>query len=189
MAFCKVCDCSNIIVFQRRLAFPPRCPECGRTTANYETFQEDDPGVQVRLQEVREKLLREGAILPDDVSADTQTTTETPVEPAGEVNLGSGSVRYFLVFSNGAEIPIPEAGCIVGRTENGGEELAEYGSVSRQHVRIVPRRQSGVTVEDLSTYGTWVDGRKLEKNIPVRAKDGAKIILCNLEATLVARNS
>ena len=211
MAFCKVCDCGNKIVFQRRLAFPIECPYCGRDTRTFETYNEDDPAVEVRLSQLR-GLAADGEAKqgqsggPEAASGDTpsdresapsggRTASDGPgVSPAGsgiitsgETDLGSSHVSYCLKLFNGTVIPIPDEGCIIGRTANGGEELAEYGSVSRQHVRITPRRHSGVLVEDLSTYGTWVNGKKLEKNMPERATAGSQIMLCNLETTLEYR--
>ena len=108
-----------------------------------------------------------------------------PEQSFGEINTARNSSKYALRLPNGIEIPIPQGGCIIGRTEDGGEELADYPSVSRQHARFTPRGHSGVLIEDLSTYGTWVDGTKLEKNMPFRARPGATIVLCNLETTLV----
>ena len=88
--------------------------------------------------------------------------------------------RYIFRLENGNEIDIPEEGCIIGRTEVGAEMLAEYGAVSRQHLRVTPRRNIGVIVEDISKYGTLVDGQRIIKNSPVRVANGTKITLCNV---------
>lgn len=187
MAYCRICDVGHKVVFVRRFGFPPECPECGRSLLNQDTLDTDTDALRI------EELIRERTSAPAQ-----ETPEQTPSGPASGpaqpvsqvvVDTGSRAAGYVLVLPGGKEIPIPAGGCIVGRTETGGEELAEYGSVSRQHVRITPKR-NGVEIEDLSTYGTWVNGIKLEKNVPERFfedAEGAKIVLCNLEATLVVR--
>lgn len=214
MAFCKVCDCGNKIVFQRRLAYPIECPYCGRDTRAFEIYREDDPEVEIRLSQVRgpmadgeadkeqaehqnfsvsiespESRIADELSESDRSSSDRAETRHDGSELTipSETDLGRSQVSYCLRLSDGTVIPIPDEGCVIGRTANGGEELAEYASVSRQHVRITPRRHSGVLVEDLSTFGTWLNGKKLEKNMPERATAGSKILLCNLETTLEYR--
>ncbi len=82
---------------------------------------------------------------------------------------------------------IPGEGCIIGRTETGAEELAPFPSVSRRHLKCTPRRELGVILEDISKYGTLLDGERLGKNTPVRARAGARINMCGAEAELVLR--
>ena len=205
MAFCKVCDCGYKIVFPGRSSFPPNCPSCGRSTLLYEIFDENDPAVEERLRQVG-AVGGSGAASGDvsgpgaDFFGSGQPSGHPGAQPSSqpsgypngqpeqsfsEINTARNSSKYALRLPNGIEIPIPQGGCIIGRTEDGGEELADYPSVSRQHARFTPRGHSGVLIEDLSTYGTWVDGTKLEKNMPFRARPGATIVLCNLETTLV----
>lgn len=168
MKFCKVCDCGNIVVFEDPLGFPPKCPKCPRFLDGFATFPEGDPGIEIRLNEVRKRLADEEA---------GQRQEDVP---------DSSCAGYCLKLISGEVIPIPDEGCIIGRTATGGEELAGYGSVSRQHVRITPKGH-GVLVEDLSTYGTWVNGKKLEKNVPEGTAAGSTIMLCDLETTLEYR--
>lgn len=89
-----------------------------------------------------------------------------------------------MKLDNGKEIRIPDEGGIIGRTGIGAEELAEYQSVSRQHLRVTPRRNIGILVEDISTYGTLVDGQRIVKNSPVRVAEGAKVTLTNVNVVL-----
>lgn len=168
MAFCKVCACGNKIVFERILSFPDSCPSCGRRLVDFLTYNEDDP-------QVEEKLKRKS-------TSDGEVVEETQKENSGKV-----FKKYVIKLSNGKEIEIPEQGCIVGRTEVGAEELAEFPSVSRQHIRIVPRRNIGVLIEDISSYGTFVDGLKIVKNTPVRVAEGSMIQLCDLETVLIVK--
>lgn len=166
MSFCKVCSCGEKIVFERRLSFPDNCPSCGRRLVDFLTYREDDPKVQELLNSTAEST---GKALPASGSFAQQST------------------KYVLQFISGAEIRIPDEGGIIGRTEIGAELLADYPSVSRQHIRVIPRRNLGLIVEDISSYGTLVDGKRIEKHVPVRVTDKSKITLCDLELSLIMR--
>ena len=174
MAFCKVCACGEKIVFERRLGFPDNCPSCQRKLVDFLTYNEDDPRVAELLKEYEKNN-------GSDESEDTEVLL------VNKSNLESKS--YALRLDNGVEIDIPEEGCIIGRTEVGAEALAEYGSVSRQHLRVTPRRNIGVIVEDISKYGTLVDGQRIIKNSPVRVANGTRITLCNVEMVLTQKGS
>lgn len=169
MAFCKVCTCGEKIVFERRLSFPDNCPSCGRKLVDFLTYNEDDPRVEELMKGVGE--------------TDAPKTSERDVSPES----ASLKKKYILKLNNGKEIEIPNEGCIIGRTETGAEELAEYPSVSRQHLRVTPRRNVGILIEDISTYGTLVDGQRIVKNSPVRVADGSRVTLCDVEAVLFVK--
>ena len=171
MAFCKVCTCGEKIVFERRLSFPDNCPSCGRKLVDFLTYNEDDPRV--------EELMRGNAGSDDTKGAVSDFKAEKEKASKG----------YYLKLSNGKEIPIPDEGGIVGRTELGAEELAEFPSVSRLHIRVTVRRNIGVLIEDISSYGTLVDGQRIVKNEPVRVANGSKITLCNVEAELLVKEA
>ena len=166
MAFCKVCACGEKIIFERRLSFPDNCPACGRKLVDFFTYNEDDPRV--------EKLIKDSAVSEKFENEKTHTTVES----------NSNKKRYILKLDNGKESRIPDEGGIIGRTGIGAEELAEYQSVSRQHLRVTPRRNIGILVEDISTYGTLVDGQRIVKNSPVRVAEGAKVTLTNVNVVL-----
>ena len=166
MAFCKVCTCGEKIVFERRLSFPDNCPSCGRKLVDFLTYNEDDPRVE--------------ELMKGSVAVDTSENEGKSVSTESD----SHKTHYVLRLDNGKEIEIPDEGGIVGRTEIGAEELAEFPSVSRQHLRVTPRRNVGVLVEDISTYGTLVDGQRIVKNSPVRVADGSKVTLCDVDAVL-----
>lgn len=167
MAFCKVCVCGEKIVFDRPLSFPEQCPSCKRKLAQFDTFDETDPLVEERLRKIRGYSQED----PDAAGGDLRDACKT----------------YVLRLGDGREIVIPDSGGIIGRTELGAEELADYSFVSRQHMRVTPRRHIGLIVEDISKYGTSVNGKKLERNIPVRVEAGAKITLCELDTVLIVR--
>ena len=169
MAFCKICACGEKIVFERRLSFPDYCPSCGRRLVDYLTYSEDDPIV--------EELLK-------------RNSSQETKEPEGKIQAQETAPtkkRYFFKLPNGLEIAIPEQGGIIGRTEIGAEELADYPTVSRQHIRVMIRRNVGVLIEDISKYGTLVEGIRLEKNTPTRIAEGSQVTLCDLETQLVCR--
>lgn len=170
MAFCKICVCGEKIVFQRRMSYPENCPSCGRRTVEYSTYPEDDPMVEELLRQYNE-------------------IEENNVESQSEVE-GSHvdkEFSYSLYLENGVVISIPDEGGIIGRTEIGAEELADYPSVSRRHLKVIPRRVVGVIVEDLSSYGTLIDGKRIEKNKPVRVVSNSVITLCNVDAKLIVK--
>lgn len=169
MAFCKVCTCGEKIVFERRLSFPDNCPSCGRKLVDFLTYNEDDPRV--------EELMKSNVDADDSENIERDVLTES----------APYKKKYILKLNNGKEIEIPDEGCIIGRTETGAEELAEFPSVSRQHLRVTPRRNVGILVEDISTYGTLVDGQRIVKNSPVRVADGSKVTLCDLETILTVK--
>ena len=171
MAFCKVCTCGEKIVFERRLSFPDNCPSCGRKLVDFLTYNEDDPRV--------EELMKGNAASDTSENEGKAISTESD----------SRKKHYVLRLNNGKEIEIPEEGGIVGRTEIGAEELAEFPSVSRQHLRVTPRRNVGVLVEDISTYGTLVDGQRIVKNSLVRVADGSKVTLCDVDAVLTVKEA
>ena len=131
------------------------------------TYNEDDPRV--------EELIKSNQNTADP----KQENVSVP-----DVTENGATGSYYLQLSNGKEIVIPDDGGIIGRTEIGAEELAEFPSVSRQHLRVTPRRNIGLLVEDISRFGTLVDGQRLVKNTPVRAASGSRITLCNVDLTL-----
>ena len=189
MSFCKICLCGEKIVFEERNRFPGKCPKCSRDTFSFRTYNLD----------VEEDVKTVSALTGTSSQGNAAETgkaeqTENKPEEADNRNISAqveerlSSIlnSYALVLENGKEIVIPEGGCTVGRTEAGAEELAEYGSVSRKHLIITPTRR-GILIEDVSRYGTFIDGNKIPRNEPTRVFAGAKITLCNVEATLVAK--
>ena len=162
MSFCKICSCGEKVVFERRLSFPDNCPSCGRRLVDFLTYNVDDPKVQELL----------------NCAAETDGSEEQDA-PASE--------NYSPQFVSGAEIIIPDEGGIIGRTEIGAELLVDYPSVSRKHIRVIPRRNLGVIIEDMSSYGTLVDGKRIDKNVPTRVTEKSTITLCDLELNLIVK--
>lgn len=195
MSFCKVCACGEKIVFERRLSFPDNCSSCGRKLIDFLTYNEDDPRVEELIKgastEESSENVDTGDVDESEPQMNSQTDTQTDNHNNHTDNQSDSNrprkKKYVLKLNNGKEIEIPDEGGIVGRTEIGAEELAEFSSVSRQHLRVKPRRNIGVLIEDISTYGTFVDGKRIEKNDPVRIVDGSKVTLCNVDAVLTVK--
>lgn len=169
MSFCKICSCGEKVVFERRLSFPDNCPSCGRRLVDFLTYNVDDPKVQELL----------------NCAAETGSSEEEEA-PASDI-YSPQTTKYALQFVSGAEIIIPDEGGIIGRTEIGAELLSDYPSVSRKHIRVIPRRNLGVIIEDMSSYGTLVDGKRIDKNVPTRVTEKSTITLCNLELNLIVK--
>lgn len=171
MSFCKICSCGEKVVFEKLLSFPDNCPSCGRRLIDFLTYNVDDPQVQELL--------------------DRATSTEGAEEKgtSADASHSPKSTKYALRFVSGAEIDIPDEGGIIGRTEIGAELLADHPSVSRKHIRIIPRRNLGVIIEDMSSYGTLVDGKRIDKNTPVRVTENSTITLCDLELDLIVKEA
>lgn len=178
MAFCKVCVCGEKIVFEKRLSFPDNCPTCGRRTVSYLTYQEDDPNVEELINQVKGQVVDTN----DDETNDSDNNFQIGISDSQPPKK-----KYVLKAADGYEIPIPDEGGIIGRSELGADYLAEYPSVSRKHIRVMPRRNLGVIVEDLSSYGTIIDGQRLEKNTPTRAVANSRITLYTVEFILAEK--
>ena len=169
MAFYKICGiCGQKITFESRMKYPEYCPNDGSRMADYPTYEEGVDSVEQPVEEDK---------------SDMERTTE-----AGGQAKTTGRGRFSLMLENGKEISIPEDGGIIGRKEIGAEELSEFPSVSRQHIKVYFRRNIGMLIEDISTYGTSVNGRILEKNIPEKVSPGSTITLCNVDAVVIERS-
>jgi putative peptide zinc metalloprotease protein len=79
--------------------------------------------------------------------------------------------RYELVLADRTRVPVRDA-MTIGRAPDSTLLLAD-GTVSRRHARIAVDGEE-LTLEDTgSSYGTWVDGRRVGG--PVRLREGTRI--------------
>ena len=169
MAFCKVCPCGNKVVFQKVYMAPDECPFCGRRLISLPAFDEDSEEVKRNLQKYNPSMdENENTISEEDECHDIQNSDS----------------ELCLVSENGERIDIPAEGGIIGRTEIGAEILAKYPSVSKHHIKVYYTFKKALLVEDISSYGTFIDGRKMEKNLSEHVNPGAVIRLCNVDFTL-----
>ena len=174
MAFCKVCPCGNLISFETRNSFPEQCPECSRRIRDFLTYPEDDPQVKVLL-----------AQFSAEESKPTDEETNGSGLPADEEKTSGSVMAYVLVATNGScEIIIPPEGGVVGRSGIGAKQLAGNEAISREHLRITPRKNAGVIIQDISTYGTRLNGKPVIPNTPMRAEVNSRITLFNEEFIL-----
>lgn len=87
--------------------------------------------------------------------------------------------KFVLVGENTGNIEFCSE-IIIGRNNYGKEILVDFPDVSRDHLIIKPRPSGlAVTITDISTYGTYLNGKRINKNDPRIASVGAKIRLAN----------
>ncbi len=69
---------------------------------------------------------------------------------------------------------------VIGRNSAGREYLVAFPDVSKEHFEISPS-SSGVCaiINDISKFGTYIDGEKLTKNVPRKIIDGTVIKLAS----------
>lgn len=162
MSYYKICVCGEKTVFENPMGYPERCSSCHRSLEEPPTYREE------------EKVL--------------MNETPAPQQPISRLAPAASGVNatYAFQLPSGAVIPIPEGGGIIGRTELGAELLADYPSVSRQHIRVFLHETLGILVKDISSYGTIVDGIRIDKNTPTHVAENATITLCNLELKIIS---
>jgi putative peptide zinc metalloprotease protein len=81
-----------------------------------------------------------------------------------------------LVLPNRTRVPLVRD-MTIGRAPGSTVRLSD-AAVSRQHARLAVSEDGGVTLEDAgSTYGTWLDGRRLNGPRPLR--DGSRVHIGN----------
>lgn len=162
---CKVCECGEVLKFDKIYNCPDPCPKCGRITQSYITYHEDDPLVEM--------LSKKYALINGDLGKNDSVSEASPMG----VDLVSKYV--FVSVRKGFEIFIPNEGCIIGRTELGAEELADNPAVSKQHIVVTINKKFGLFIEDISKYGTLVNGREILKGSKVHIKENDEITLYN----------
>ena len=169
MAFCKVCPCGKKVVFEKIFLAPDECPFCGRRLISLPAFNEDS-------EEVERNLKKYHSAEEDISNDDSKDFEESQTDEKDSI--------LYLLSNDGERIDIPPEGGIIGRTGIGAEILAKYPSVSKQHIRVYYTFKKALLVEDISSYGTYLDGRKMEKNISEHVTPGVVIRLCNVDFTL-----
>ena len=174
MAFCKVCPCGYTITFEIRSSFPDQCPNCNRRTRDYITFPEGDPQIKVLL---------------DQISAANNMQSDEPIDNSDvltDTEKSKSKIKAYVLtaISGGYEIVIPPEGGIIGRDGIGAKQLAENEAVSRKHLRVTPRKNTGVIIQDISLFGTKLDGMPILPETPKLAEVNSRITLYNEEFIL-----
>ena len=100
----------------------------------------------------------------------------TSKQPAKELK---EKIYVFVSIRKGYELRIPNDGCIIGRTELGANELADNPAVSKKHIVVTVNKKFGLFIEDISSFGTSVNGKQVLKNDKVHISNGDEITLYN----------
>ncbi len=201
MIKCVVCECASVLYYEPPGQRPPvTCPECGRDTRRYISMRQDDPRVQRLVETYKNRFIQKNGERQE--TGEQKPVGEASKPPVGK-NVGEASglpsqkpktstpkpdsgkqealqkKGYVLVSGDGSyRIPVPEQGGVIGRTAIGAHELAHNGRVSRQHMRVVPaKRARGLLIEDMSSNGTFLDGRRLSPGHREFAVVGSEIRL------------
>ena len=101
----------------------------------------------------------------------------------GASRTGARGAEYDLVLADRTRVPIVRE-LTLGRGAGSTVQLSEP-SVSRSHARITPTSSAPVLRDLGSTYGTWVDGRKIAA--PVVLRDGSHVAVGDAELVVRRR--
>jgi ABC-type multidrug transport system ATPase subunit/pSer/pThr/pTyr-binding forkhead associated (FHA) protein len=92
-----------------------------------------------------------------------------PSPPAAVGGRGPGELAHFLVAESGAsagrQFLITAAGLRVGRQPDQNQVVLDDPEVSRRHARLYLDEASKVRLEDSSSNGTYVNGRRAEQGV------------------------
>lgn len=95
-------------------------------------------------------------------------------------DLDNENISNCLFLSNkelGISIPILND-CIIGRGEKSvGHNQLIMSSISREHAIIKIRNKFSIDIEDISTFGTKINGKKMIKGIPQTVSIGDTVTL------------
>lgn len=159
---CKVCECGEILYFEKVYLCQDPCQKCGRITQSYSTYSADDPLVKM-LSEKYKSIIRDENKMHYEKREMYEST-----------------VNYYLVsVRKGYEIIIPQDGGVIGRTEIGAENLADNPAISKKHIIVVINKRLGMFIEDISRFGTSINGRRILKGNKVHVNVDDEIMLYN----------
>lgn len=166
---CKICECGEVLRFEKIFMCPDPCPKCGRITQAYITYDEDDP------------------IVSELVNKYKDTTVQGNKTSAESVELNKEKEYYLYSVRKGYELIIPRDGCIIGRTELGAEMLYDNPAVSKKHIIVTFNKKFGIFIEDISSFGTSINGKQVLKGDKVHVNVGDEITLYNEKFILKER--
>jgi putative peptide zinc metalloprotease protein len=121
-------------------------------------------------------------------SCHRQTGRTSTVCPNCGTPLDGAPGVFDLVLGDGTRVPLLDR-LTIGRAPGNGLQLAD-ASISRHHARITPGQDSAHTplLEDAgSSYGTWLDGRRVNGSLPLH--DGSRIRIGDQELHVERRRS
>lgn len=96
----------------------------------------------------------------------TQVLDDQPSECPSVKRTTSGA--YLIFRKDGTKIPIENEGLVIGRAE-----CFDHRTVSNRHFRIFLVDQRYYAIEDLSSNGSWVNGKRIAKmeSLPLQDND------------------
>lgn len=175
MSYCKKCVAGHINIYESSGDSPAVCETCGRLLMMQpeEIYQpEKEPENSSRPDPGSDGCENAGKeVEPTEASGLTQNGNNRPEEKRA-----AGFSMYFET-PDGRKFPFGEK-VIFGRNSTGKQFLKDFSDVSREHFSVKPRF-SGIcaTVTDLSRFGTFVNGERLEQHAPRTVSNGAVIQL------------
>ena len=97
-------------------------------------------------------------------------------------------LRWTLSMADGSLLPIPPEGAMIGRGEDCiGKNIYKSSSISRIHLLFIfTPDEKELLLVDVSRHGASIDGKKMTRFEPVKAKSGMKIRIDTIEAVLKA---
>lgn len=109
-------------------------------------------------------------------SCHRQTGRTSTFCPSCGTSLNGAPGVFDVVLGDGTHVPLLDA-LTIGRAPDNSLQLSD-SSVSRHHARITPGRDSDQTplLEDAgSSYGTWLDGRRVDGPSPLRDRSTIRV--------------
>jgi acylphosphatase len=107
---------------------------------------------------------------------DIPWSADAAATPVASVSAGSGEVPTHVLF-DGVAHPVGRSPMVIGLepgTAPGPRLERRYPGVSRQHFRV-QRKEKELWIEDLSRYGTFVNGEKVAGTRQLRVGDEIRI--------------
>lgn len=162
MAYCKLCQCGHLMVYENMGGAPLRCPKCGRFIAS-----------------VDEEVYKEA-----DDSATEPASSSTELVEAEEPRK-----KTFLITleSKDGELVLPIREKLdVGRNAAGKEYLGRFPDVTRAHITIAPRANGiTATLTDHGRWGTYINGIRMVKESSAVVSNYSEIRLASSAILLV----
>lgn len=117
----------------------------------------------------------------------TDNITMKDVKPADNYNIGDAlQPRHIECRSHGKLRLLLSNGAIIGRRGSYGDIMAQFHSISGRHACLHLDADGGWMLEDIgSSYGTFVNGKRLDVNVPVKIKIGDMLRFANVDFEVV----
>jgi len=141
------------------------------------------------MSAVQPQTVQSGGQLPSPPSPSSTPINKTPAasSPAATVIVSLPTDKIFLCSTEGWNMEIAN-GNILGRTTGPhASALGKFPVISSTHAKVTLEKNEWFITDLNSTNKTYVNGVKLEPNIPVKIKQDDVVILANV--TFTVRNA